>query len=205
MMFLDLYARCRRFLSRGSQDATGVHVVSLINNEPQKISSGGYRLLRFPYRGESYDRHGMHAAHQPDGGVSAFPDDRSALIWPSRKGLGLLEANIHWEAASVGIDLPDIPGIPDWMKKGHRYTELRDRFVRDPLDLMQGEPGDEGEGGNSTATDHRALTPGGQFYTKCHMMFVHPDVPLAAMVAHNANESVKVTHAQFKLAIWPVT
>ncbi|MBD3004528.1 hypothetical protein [Streptomyces sp. 5-10] len=182
---------------------SGVHVVSLVNKEPQVIASGGYQLLRFPFEGESYDRFGMHDPVQPDGGKSEFPDDRSGLIWPSREGWGQLEANIHWEAAPVGG--VEIPGIPDWLfKNRNRYCEVRDRFVRDPLNLVKGEQGDEGAGGNATGTDHRVPSPGLQAFTKQHGLFVHRGVPVGLMVAHDAKCPVRVVHAQLKLTIWPV-
>ena len=85
----------------------------------------------------------------------------------------MLTANVHWE-----------PGD---------YSELRDRFVRDPLGVAP----------DSTATDHRPPSPGMQCFTKQHQMFVHPGVPLAFLVSHNDSVARKITHAQFKLAIHP--
>ena len=102
-------------------------------------------------------------------------DDRAGLIWPAVSGWGVLTANVHWESGN--------------------YSELRDRFVRDPLGLSTGY--------DSTATDHRPPSPGMQCFTKQHQMFVHPDVPLSFLVAHNASSPRKITHAQFKLAIHP--
>lgn len=152
-----------------------VYVCSLITDEPQTIPVGGYRVVRFPFGGESADGHGMHEAVQPDGlPVASWKvDDRSGLIWPAVSGWGVLTANVHWEAGD--------------------YTELRDRFVRDPL----------GEAPDSTATDHRPPSPGIQCFTKQHQLFVHPGVPLAFLVAHNDSVARKITHAQFKLAIHP--
>lgn len=149
---------------------TAVRVCSLILNEPQIISPGGYFIVRFPYAGESYDAWGMH---EPVGG-DWETDDRSGLIYPAMDGWGTLTANIHWE-----------PG---------GYSELRDRFVRDPL----------GELPDSTATDHRPPSPGMQCFTKHHELFVHPEVPLAFLASHNDSVPRKITHAQFKLSISPV-
>ncbi|GAA1088350.1 hypothetical protein [Nocardiopsis composta] len=152
----------------------GVQVCSLISNDPQSIpGGGGYRLLKFRYAGESYDPWRMHDPEQPDGGRSAYPDDRSALIWPAAAGWGTLYANIHWAAGS--------------------YAELRDRFVRDPLGLSGG--------ADSTATDHRPPSPGMQCFTKAHGIFVSPDTPLAVMVGHTGSGTATVVHAQFKLVI----
>lgn len=152
-----------------------VYVCSLIAGEPQSIPAGGYHIVRFPFDGESYDGHGMHNALQPDPYTmgSWSLDDRSGLIWPSISGWGVLTANVHWEAGG--------------------YTELRDRFVRNPL----------GEAPDSTATDHRSPSPGMQCFTKTHQLFVHPDVPLAFLVSHNDSVPRRITHAQFKLAIHP--
>ena len=155
-----------------------VYVCSLIVNEPQSIpADGGYHIIRFPVDPtvESYDAHGMHEALQPDGYqiTNWATDDRSGLIWPSSEGWGVLTANIHWK-----------PGA---------YTELRDRFVRDPLGLSTGY--------DSTATDHRAPSPGMQCFTKQHQMFVHPGTPIALLVGHSDSVSREIVHAQFKLAI----
>jgi len=151
-------------------------VCSLITSEPQEIPPGGYHVVRFPFGGgESYDAHGMHQMLQPDGYqiTDWQADDRAGLIWPTVDGWGVLTANIHWEAGN--------------------YSELRDRFVRDPLGLSTGY--------DSTATDHRPPSPGMQCFTKQHQMFVHPGTPVALLVAHTDSSPRRVTHAQFKLAI----
>ena len=77
-------------------------------------------------------------------------------------------------------------------------------LVRDPLNLTgQYPPVGNSPAGNSTGTDHRPPSPGMQCFTKHHEFFVHPGMPLAFLVAHNASGSRKITHAQFKLAIHP--
>ncbi|NUP35931.1 MAG: hypothetical protein HOY76_02640 [Streptomyces sp.] len=149
---------------------TAVRVCSLILNEPQTVPPGGYFIVRFPYAGESYDAWGMH---EPVGG-DWKTDSRSGLIYPAMNGWGTLTANIHWEDGN--------------------YSELRDRFVRDPI----------GEAPDSTATDHRSPSPGMQCFTKQHQLVVHPDVPLAFLASHNDSAPRRITHAQFKLSISPV-
>ena len=166
-----------------------VYVCSLILDGQQSIpADGSYHIVRFSpdVSGESYDAHGMHQQTQPDGyQVTDWQtDDRSGLIWPAVDGWGVLTANVHWEAGN--------------------YTELRDRFVRDPLNLTgQYPPVGNSPAGNSTGTDHRPPSPGMQCFTKHHEFFVHPGMPLAFLVAHNASSPRKITHAQFKLAIHP--
>jgi hypothetical protein len=154
-------------------------VCSLINAEPQTIPPGGdYHIVNFPFGGgESYDAHGMHQMAQPDGyQITDWPaDERSGLIWPSTDGWGVLTVNLHWESGN--------------------YTELRDRFVRDPLNVSTGY--------DSTATDHRAPSPGMQCFTKQHQMFVHPGTPIALLVGHNATSPRRLVLAEFKLAIHP--
>jgi hypothetical protein len=152
-----------------------VQVCSLIVSESQRIpGDGAYHIVHFPYGdAESYDVHGMHQTRQPDGGVSAYPDDRSGLIWPSADGWGSLTAVIQWE-----------PGD---------YSELRDQYVRDPLGLAGG--------ADTTGTDHRAPSPGMQCFTKHHEIFVHPGTSLALRVAHLGSGTLRLVHAQFKLAI----
>lgn len=156
---------------------SGVRVVSLKVDIPQSIpTDGGYHVVRFPYTAESYDPWGMHEPEQPEAGgyVSNWKtDDRSGLIWPSVAGWGVLTSLIYWEAGN--------------------YAELRDRYVRDPLDTY-----------DSTATEHRPPSPGIQCFGKKHELFVRPDVPLALLVAHDATSARKVTLAEFKLAIHPV-
>lgn len=153
-----------------------VRACSLILSTPQKILPGGYYVVRFPYAGESYDPWAMHDPAQPGGAVVTdwASDDRSGLIWPTSTGWGTLTANIHWEAGD--------------------YSEVRDRFVRDPL----------GSTPDSTATDHRPPSPGMQCITKQHEMVVHDGVPIALLVSHNDSVPRKITHAQFKLSIQPL-
>lgn len=157
-----------------------VQVVSLIRStsQPQTIPADGeYHVIRFPYDTESYDTYGMHEAVQPDGYqvVDWQTDDRSGLIWPSKDGWGHLTAVIQWEAGD--------------------YTELRDQFVRDPLGLTA-DPVD------ATGTDHRPPSPGIQCFTKHHEIVVHPDVPIALRVAHNATAAKNIILAELKVAIF---
>lgn len=153
-----------------------VHVCSLILNEPQTIANdGGYHIVRFPFgSGESYDAHGMHQMSTPGYQITDWRmDDRSGLIWPAVEGWGSLTAMVYWEAGG--------------------YSEVRDRFVRDPLNLSTGY--------DSTATEDHAPTPGGQYRHKSHELFVHPETPLGFLVRHTSSSPVRITHAQFKLAI----
>lgn len=155
---------------------TGVRVVSLKVDIPQSIpADGGYHIVRFPYSSEPYDPWGMHQQLDPLGyEVQDWQrEDQSGLIWPTCDGWGVLTANLHWESGG--------------------YSELRDRFVRDPLDLATGY--------DSTATDHRPPSPGMQCFTKQHQMFVHPGVPIAVLVAHNDSQARRLVLAEFKLAI----
>ncbi|MCP3770221.1 hypothetical protein [Streptomyces sp. MAR25Y5] len=169
-------------MSADENPAPGVQVCSLKTATHQLVQPGStYRVMRFPFgAAEPADRFGMHQAVQPDGYVVSdwATDDRSGLIWPSKAGWGHLHAMIQWEAAGS-------PG---------GYTELRDQFVRDPLGLTAN-PDD------TTATEHRAPTPGGQYYVKNHGVFVTPGTPLALRVAHNDAAPRLVTLAEFKLVI----
>ncbi|ASU81497.1 hypothetical protein CDO52_00695 [Nocardiopsis gilva YIM 90087] len=153
-----------------------VYACSLAVDDDQPIGpSGGYQLIRLPYGDvESYDGHDMHPAEQPDGVVSEFPDDRSALIWPAVDGWSIVEGVVHLE-----------PGD---------YTEFRFRIIRDPLNLSTGH--------DSTRSEHRAPSPGGQYWAFSHLMYARVGTPLAIAVAHNASHDVAVTYAQFKLAIF---
>ncbi|MCT2590233.1 hypothetical protein LHJ74_09955 [Streptomyces sp. N2-109] len=153
-----------------------VHVCSLIRNTAQTIPADGYHIVRFPFgSAESLDRHGMHQIEQPDGHRIGDWDaeDRSGLIWPSVDGWGGLTAMIQWEDGG--------------------YTELRDQYIRDPLNLSTGP--------DTTATDHRPPSPGMQCYTKSHEIMVHPGTPLALRVHHNDSRARRLVHAQFKLAV----
>ena len=77
-----------------------------------------------------------------------------------------------------------------------RYSEVRSRFVRDPLNLAGG--------ADSTCTEDSPASPGAQFRAKAYGIFVHVGTPLALMVRHNGSSPVALTHAQFKLAIHDV-
>ncbi|HEY9370448.1 hypothetical protein [Streptomyces sp.] len=154
-----------------------VRVCSLKTDTPQVIPADGkYHVVRFPFV-ESYDAHHMHDPAQPDGRqVKGWQrDDRAGLIWPAADGWGSLSAMIYWEDGG--------------------YTELRDRFVRDPLGLSTG--------ADSTATEHRPRSPGQQFFHKSHELFVHPGTPIALLVAHNDSRARRITLAELKLAIHP--
>ncbi|MGW7085008.1 hypothetical protein ACWGH2_16170 [Streptomyces sp. NPDC054871] len=156
-----------------------VLVCSLKSDAPQSIAPGAYAVVRFPFGvAESYDAHCMHQVAQPDGArvASWTRDDRSGLIWPAAAGWGTLHALAYWEAGD--------------------YTEVRSRFVRDPLGLSTGY--------DSTCTEDDVPTGGGQFRAKSWGMFVDPGTPLALMVRHDASEARAVVLAEFKLAIHPV-
>jgi hypothetical protein len=163
--------------------APGVQVCSLKVDTPQMIAPGTtYQVVRFPFgAAESTDRFEMHQVVQPDGYVVSdwATDDRSGLIWPSKAGWGHLYAMLQWEAASATGG----------------YTELRDQYVRDPLGLTP-TPAD------TTATEHRPPTPGGQYFCKGHGIFVDPGTPLALRVTHNDAQPRRLTLAEFKLAIY---
>ncbi|NYV74548.1 hypothetical protein [Streptomyces sp. UH6] len=75
-------------------------------------------------------------------------------------------------------------------------TEYRDQFARDPLELFG--PVD------TTATEHRAPTVGGEYWTKVWGIVCNPGVPLAVRVTHNAGAPVGLTFAEFKPAIQPL-
>jgi hypothetical protein len=152
-------------------------VCSLIVTEPQSIpADGAYHVVKFPFGGgESFDDHGMHQMAQPDNyTISNWrTDERSGLIWPSAEGWATLHALMYWDAGG--------------------YSELRDRFVRDPLDIATGF--------DSTCTEDHPPTPGGQYRAKTWGMFAHPGTPVGLLVKHDASKPVTLAFAEFKLAI----
>ncbi|WP_371528368.1 hypothetical protein OG302_22260 [Streptomyces sp. NBC_01283] len=154
-----------------------VQICSLKTETPQAITPGSYQVVRFPYADESIDVHGMHNQVDPLNYETRDwqRSDRSGLIWPSMDGWGCLTSLIYWEAGD--------------------YDELRDRYVRDPLDLSTG--------ADSTATEHRPPSPGQQFFHKSHEMFVRVGTPIALLVAQDAPRTTRLTLAEFKLAIHP--
>jgi hypothetical protein len=165
-----------------------VDVCSLKVAIPQLIQPDTWTIVRFPFdaTGESTDTLNMHSATRPaPGGPVAdwSTDDRSGLIWPSRAGWGELKGIAQWAAAGAQLNPMDA-------------TEYRDQFVRNPLSYAGAGPAVD-----TTATDHRPPTPGGQFFTKSWGIFVDPTVPLAMRVYHNASEALNLTLAEFKLSI----
>jgi hypothetical protein len=155
-----------------------VQVCSLILSEAQNVPAGErYHVVRFRFgAAESSDAHRMHQAQQPDGVSTTFSNDRAGLIWPSADGWGELKALMYWA-----------PG---------RYSEVRSRFVRDPLNLAGG--------ADPTCTEDSPASPGAQFRAKAWGIFVHVGTPIALMVRHNGPSPVALTHAQLKLAIYEV-
>lgn len=149
-------------------------VCSLKADQPQTIPAGSaYTLVRFPFgAAESYDPLDMHPVAQPDGVIASYADPRSGLIWPAHDAWAQIYALIYWEAGG--------------------YSEVRDRFVRDPLGLF-GAP-------DSTCTEDHPATPGGQYRSKSWGMFVRVGVPIGLMVRHDAPSPVKVTLAELKVA-----
>jgi hypothetical protein len=149
-------------------------VCSLKVATPQTIPAGAsYTVVRFPFEsGENFDPLDMHPVLQPDGVTVTYADGRAGLIWPAHDAWARLDAMLQWE---------DGP-----------YTEVRDRFVRDPLELAGPE--------DSTCTEDHPATPGGQYLAKSWAMFVHPGVPLAVAVRHNASRGVRLLLAEFKLS-----
>lgn len=150
-------------------------IVSLKTNTVQAISPDRWTVVRFPYTQESHDPLGMHDRPDPLGyDVRDWQrDDRSGLIWPARDGWATLHALVQWE-----------PGD---------YRELRDQFIRDPLNLA--------DGADTTATDHRPPSPGMQCFTKTWSMFVRAGTPLALRVAQDDTRPRTLTLAEFKLSI----
>jgi hypothetical protein len=151
---------------------------SLICPEPQSIpADGAYHVVKFPFgTGESFDDYDMHQMTQPDGyAVTDWRhEDRSGLIWPSVDGWGSLNALMYWD--------------------GGDYSEIRSRFVRDPLSLTTA-------GYDSTCTEDSPPTPGGQYRAKHWEIFVHPGTPIGLLVKHDAPRAVNLAFAEFKLAI----
>lgn len=168
-------------MSASESAPSGVQVASLKVSTPQPVLPGSaYRIVRFPYGAEeSMDPHGMHQAEQPDGRTVTdwASDDRSGLIWPAARGWGHLYAMLQWAESTDA-------------------TEYRDQFARDPL-----EPAGRVD---TTATEHRATTVGGEYFVKVWGIVCDPAVPLAVRVAHNASAPISLTFAEFKLVIHPL-
>lgn len=165
-----------------------VDVCSLKVAIPLLVQPDTWTIVRFPFdaTGESTDPLNMHTPSHaaPGGPVSDWStDDRSGLIWPSRTGWGELKGIMQWAAAGA-------------QKAPMDATEYRDQFVRNPLSYAGAGPAVD-----TTATDHRPPTPGGQFFTKAWGIFVDPTVPLALRVYHNASSALNLTLAEFKLSI----
>jgi hypothetical protein len=150
-------------------------VVSLKVDSPQTIpADGAYHIVRFPYTGEPYDAYNMHDANQPGG--------YQVIDWATDDHSGLIWPKFNgWGLLTALIQWED-----------GNYTELRDQFVRSPLTAP-----------DTTATDHRPPSPGQQFFTKHHEIFVNQTTPLALRVAHNDTTARRLTLAEFKLAILP--
>lgn len=138
------------------------YYVSLINKQLQPIPPNRYTLLHFADDVESSDEWNMH---------NGKGSEESGLIYPCADGIGILEANIFWEAAD--------------------YTKVCDRFDRNPLT----------DACDPTGYDHRNPCPDMQCITKLHTLLVFRDTPLGIRVRHNAPDWVNVTQAQFKLTI----
>lgn len=154
-----------------------VYYCSLGCTPDQVIPPNVYTLVRFPYDSveEFGDIHGMHEPTHPDeySVTDWSTDDRSALVWPAVRGLGILHVTTHWESGN--------------------YNEIRDQFIRDPLNLNKGP--------DTTGTQHYAPSPGMQFFTKSWQLVVEPETPIGYMVYHNATTARKLVYVNLKLSI----
>lgn len=146
--------------------------------QDQMIQPGDYQIIRFPFHPiESSDVFDLHPVVQPDTGQPVtVASQRAGLIWPAHERWARLWGLTYW------ADGP--------------YTEVRSRFVRDPLNLSTGY--------DSTATEDFLKTPGGQYRIKGWEAKVSPGTPWALMVKHNADEPVRLDFAEFKMiySIW---
>lgn len=150
-------------------------VCSLITGGSQSIPPNVYTPLRFPFNAESADAFDLHPTVQPDTGETiTSTNPRASLIWPKHTAWATLSGLVYWD--------------PD------DYTEVRDRFVRDPLNLTTGY--------DSTCTEDHPPTPGGQYRAKNWPIFVHPNTPVALLVRHDASSAVAVSFAEFKMSYW---
>lgn len=149
------------------------HVVSLQETTDQLIQPNTWTLVRYSYGGmESYDAWDMHTPNQPTGDP--------VTDWQTDPRSGLV-----WPSKGGWGVL-----LADFIWAAGDYTEIRDQFVRDPL----GSP-------DYTSVEHRALSPGAQYFAKTHSIFVNTATPLGLEVYHNASGPVNLTYSQFKLAI----
>lgn len=95
------------------------------------------------------------------------------VILPHAEGLACLELNVIWD---------DV----------YQPEEFRDVFVRDPRGRD-----------DRTGYDHRSATKGVNCFTKTHWLEVHPSVPLGVYVSQDSGYPLNVTHAQFKMTLFP--
>lgn len=145
----------------------------------QSIPPGpDYTIVRFPFDGqESSDSHDLHPVLQPDTAESiTYTSPRAGLIWPAHTAWADLYGMLYWDAGN--------------------YTELRDRFVRDPLNLSSGY--------DSTCTEDHNVTPGGSYIAKAWGLRAYVGTPLALMVKHNSSGPVNLAFAEFKVkyTVW---
>lgn len=162
-------------------------VCSLITGGAQTIQPDTYTPVRFPFGSESYDPDGLHTPDSPPNvRTITASDPEASMIWPAHDAWGTLTATMQWEDVSAITLSADRP------------SQFRHQFVRDPF-------GYTSDPVNTTATsDHvpRKSGTGGTCKTKTWEIFVHPGVPLAYRVRHDADQSMRLMLAEFKLAYW---
>jgi len=152
-------------------------VCSLKTGGPQTIppSSTDYVIVRFPFNGESDDSDGLHDPVQPDTlQATTASHPRAGLIWPQHTAWATLNGLMYWDHGD--------------------YTEIRSRFIRDPLSLTTGY--------DSTATEDDPPSVGGQYKIKNWNMWVHPMTPVALAVRHNSRQDQYLSLAEFKVSYW---
>ena len=118
---------------------------------------------------ESSDDYGMHNS-------DALGDQSGLIVAGGGSGWGLLAGMAQWSFPSDA-------------------TETRLGFVRDPFATF----GDSSDDYDTTATNHYARTPGGDYVSLTWPMWFLEGRPHALRVRHDASTEIALAVAEFKL------
>ncbi len=111
-------------------------------------------------------------------GLGEMAGEDRRLIYPATNGLACLEMNVIWEAPSAAYPV----------------TKFRYAFSRDPLGLD-----------DRTGYNHVAPVKGTNCFTSTHWISINLTKfsSIGVLVQQDSAAPLNVTHAQFKLALFP--
>lgn len=146
-----------------------LYICSLANNRVRSIPPNKWVTLPFPYE-QPPESYDPWNMHRPN-----QPDDIES-VYPDRYSALIWPQVLGWGTVEGHVEL-----------EAGDYTEVRTMFSRDPY-------GSD----DRTNDEHHAPSPGMQFHTSVHRLWLKPALPMALMLYINGPDPVNLVYSQFK-------